>query len=88
MDSDNQYKRNLKVKIRSRNKVYFDGIAYSVTSKNEMGEFDILPQHANFVTLITEYIIVNKGLEDEVDIGLGKGVLNVETDRVDGYVGV
>lgn len=42
----------LKVKILSPTQTIFDGEALSVSSVNTDGTFDILPFHANFITLI------------------------------------
>lgn len=42
----------LKVRILSPRQVIFEGEALSVSSKNTVGEFDILPFHANFISLI------------------------------------
>lgn len=41
-----------KVKVSSPNKVLFEGQVESVTSTNSNGIFDILADHANFITLI------------------------------------
>ena len=42
----------LHVRIISPQKLLLDTEAFSVSSKNLYGLFDILPQHANFITLI------------------------------------
>ena len=42
----------LQVKIISPKKMIFLGQAVAVSSTNSTGKFDILPQHANFITLI------------------------------------
>ena len=78
----------LRVNIRSRNKTFYNGPAYSVTSRNEIGDFDVLSQHANFVSVVMGSIIVDKGLDTELEINIDKGVLYVQNDVVDGYVGV
>lgn len=40
------------IRIISPTQLIFQGWADSVSSKNIYGKFDILPQHANFITLI------------------------------------
>ncbi len=45
-------KNTLTVKIISPTQTIFDGEAFSVSSVNSLGKFDILPMHANFITLI------------------------------------
>lgn len=42
----------LHVKVISPKETIFDGEALSVSSKNSIGPFDILPEHANFITVI------------------------------------
>ena len=42
----------LYVTILSPRETIFEGQALSISSKNSAGKFDILPQHANFITLI------------------------------------
>jgi len=42
----------LQVRILSPKKMIFLGQADSVSSANSTGKFDILPQHANFITLV------------------------------------
>jgi F0F1-type ATP synthase epsilon subunit len=86
----NNSKRNsdLTVNIKSRKEVLFVGVAYSVTSMNELGFFDVLPFHTNFVTLIKDFIIVDQGLPTEKTIKLDKGILTVVSNTVKIYVGI
>lgn len=42
----------LTIKINSPQKVVWEGKAKSVSSVNSQGAFDILPQHANFITIV------------------------------------
>ena len=48
----------LHVRIISPQQVILNTDAYAVSSKNLQGDFDILPQHANFITLIENQPIV------------------------------
>jgi len=48
----------LNVRIISPKEDLFNGTALSVSSENSSGKFDILPQHANFITLIQNSPIV------------------------------
>ncbi len=43
---------NLHVRILSPKELIFDALASSVSSKNSQGPFDILAEHANFITII------------------------------------
>jgi F0F1-type ATP synthase epsilon subunit len=46
--------KGLKIKISSPGKVIWEGEAFSVSSKNSQGKFDILPHHANFLTIVED----------------------------------
>lgn len=48
----------LKVKILSPTQTIYDGEALSVSSTNSTGKFDILPYHANFITLIQKNPVI------------------------------
>lgn len=50
----------LQVRIVSPKQDIFHGPALSVSSKNSTGNFDILPSHANFITLVEDYPITLK----------------------------
>lgn len=76
------------VTVKSKEKILYDGVAHTVTSKNERGVFDILPLHTNFITLISEIIIIDKGLATEQKFEIEKGVLYVVSNKVDIYVGI
>lgn len=45
-------KPTLEVKIISPKEIIYQGTALSVSSTNSVGKFDILPEHANFITMI------------------------------------
>ncbi|MFC1621844.1 hypothetical protein ACFL13_00450 [Patescibacteria group bacterium] len=76
----------LEITIHSKKETFFKGHAYTVTSTNDVGEFDVLPHHANFITLIKNYVIVDKNRQSEKKYELEKGVLAIKSDKVDVYL--
>lgn len=80
--------QHLRISIKSKNKIMYEGNVSSLTSKNERGVFDILLLHTNFITLVREYIIIDKGLSTEKRFDFEKGVLYVVSNKVDIYVGI
>jgi F0F1-type ATP synthase epsilon subunit len=78
----------LSVTIKSRKELIFEGKAYSVTSYNEIGFFDVLPFHTNFVTLIRDFVVIDKGLPTEKSVQLEKGIVTVISNTVKVYVGI
>jgi F-type H+-transporting ATPase subunit epsilon len=54
----------LSVKVLSPTQTLYDGPANSVSAKNRLGPFDILPEHANFFSLLTQgNISINTGVK-------------------------
>ena len=74
--------------IRSKESILYEDTVKSVTSKNERGVFDVLPFHTNFISLIKDYVVFNKGLKDEQKFNMKKGVLYVMSNEVNVYVGI
>ncbi len=78
----------LTVSVRTREKVLFEGSANTVTSFNHRGKFDVLPEHTNFITLISRYVIIDQGTDTESQLDLEKGILYVMSNHVNVYVGI
>lgn len=76
------------VRIRDREKVIFEGQVASITSKNRVGTFDILPQHANFITLVGETLVVRMLDGREQEIAVETGVMRVTENKVQVFVGL
>lgn len=79
-------RKNIHVLIKNRTKVFFDGPAYSLTSVNDTGVFDILPTHANFVSIIRDYIVIDKGLPTEKKFEIKNGVLSILSNNINVYL--
>ena len=58
-------KNTLTVKIISPTQTIFDGEAFSISSVNSLGKFDILPYHANFITLVQKSPIILRVRKEE-----------------------
>ena len=80
--------KSLNISVKDRKKVYFEGNASSVTSINLKGEFDILTMHADFITLVKKYVVVDRGLATQQQFEIDNGVLAVLANKVYVYVGV
>lgn len=77
----------LDIEIRSKRGLLFAGKADAVSSKNEAGQFDILPLHSNFITLIDETIVIHKrtfGGEEMMrdEFPVRRGVIRVAENKV------
>lgn len=78
----------LSVVIKDRNKIIYEGNAFSLSGVNETGPFSVLPQHANFITLIKGKLIIDKDTKDEKEFQIDRGVLHVSMNKAVGYIGI
>ncbi len=63
-------------------------MAKALTSKNKKGIFDVLPLHANFISLVEEKLIVHKENGETQDILVRNGVLRVRENKIEIYLDV
>lgn len=70
-------------KVYAPFKVYFDGRALSISANNQVGPFDILPHHRNFITLLEAGDLTVR-IPDRPDLTMliNKGVMHVKSDEV------
>ena len=77
------------VKITTHNEIAWEGDATSVSSQNSTGPFDLLPGHANFVTLVNKnapIVVRTKENKDQsfsyerAIVSVRDGVVTVYTD--------
>ena len=79
---------NFILKVVSREGVLFEGEVSSITSNNEKGVFDVLGQHANFISLISKGLIIRDLEDNEREIKFDNALLKVYKNNVEVYVGV
>ncbi len=80
---------NLTVVVTSPDEKVWEGQASSVSSENSEGPFDILPQHANFVTMVTDKpIVVRTTTEGENTFSYKNAVISVSGDKVSIYYNI
>lgn len=50
----------INISVISPEETLFSGQASAITCHNEDGDFDVLPLHTNFISLIDKYIIIHQ----------------------------
>ncbi len=75
------------VTIRNKESVIYDGQVTAVSSINDVGLFDILPFHENFISLVKEKIIVHESAGQK-EFKINNGLLKVKDDKVNIYLGL
>ena len=72
--------------IRNRTSILFDNDVQSVTSKNDTGVFDILPEHSNFISLISSPLVLRTLEGQKKEITFKNGLIKVKDSTVHCYV--
>ncbi len=76
------------LKILSLSGEIFSGKVYSFSSKNSLGDFDILKSHTNFITLLTgkeiRYRVENFLTDTSIEIK--NGILIFEDDLAEVFI--
>ncbi len=76
------------LKVASREGIIYEGDVISITSYNELGVFDVLAQHANFISLINKGIVLRDIENKEKEIKFDNALMKNFENNVEVYVGV
>ena len=80
--------RLLTVTVKGPKNEEFNGKASAVSSVNKKGKFDVLPYHANFITLIKDYIIIRQADKKQITFPIVNGIIKVYEDKVNILIGI
>lgn len=72
--------------VRSRQATFFNGAVSAISSVNIKGPFDVLPRHIHFISLIREYILIQKQNGQTERIVFTDGVIKVKDNKVEVYI--
>lgn len=78
----------LKVKVWDTSDVIFEGIADRVSSFNEIGTFDVLKMHANFISIIRKKITLYLHGQIIREFDIGQAVIKVKHDDIHIFLGI
>lgn len=78
----------LKVKIWDTSDIVFEGESDRVSSFNEIGRFDVLKMHANFISIIHHSITLYRHGKVIKEFDIGQAVLKVKHDQVHIFLGI
>ena len=66
----------------------FEGKVEAISSQNRLGNFDILPEHTNFITLIFNSLTIHTTDKKKLTYQFERGVLEVSENRVNVFLGL
>jgi F0F1-type ATP synthase epsilon subunit len=72
----------LSVIARAPFQVYFEGTALAVSATNKVGPFDILPNHADFFSVLSPGEVVIETTGEPVTFTIHNGIITVRNNEV------
>jgi F-type H+-transporting ATPase subunit epsilon len=72
----------LVVSARGPFNVYYEGNATAVTATNRVGEFDILPGHADFFSVLSPGEVIIETSAEPVEFSISNGIVTVRDNEV------
>ena len=72
--------------IRNKENVLYDADVSAVSGINGKGPFDILPHHANFISVIEKYIVIHEANGKTNQMKIEVGVMHVHEGTIDVYL--
>ena len=80
--ANNKNGGELSVIARAPFHVYYEGPADSVSAANRVGKFDILPDHADFFSVLTPCEVYIETDKDPVLFDINNGIITVRDNEV------
>lgn len=74
--------QELNVVARAPFHVYYQGVAQAVTAINKVGEFDILPGHADFFSILDPGEVVITTKSEPIVFDINNGILTARDNEV------
>lgn len=68
--------------------IFYQGKAEAISSQNKLGDFDILPRHTNFITLIFNNLSIITPNKKKLTYQFKRGVLETAENKVNVFLGL
>lgn len=76
------------LKIQTKNGVSFNNKVKAITSFNDKGIFDVLPEHENFISVIKDRIIIHQLDGKDKEMKITNAVLKVNSNEAHIFLGL
>lgn len=71
------YQDFIVAKVITPDKILFQGNALAISSKNQKGDFDIIPDHANFITVVMEKLVIVAADGSQKEYNFSTGIIHL-----------
>lgn len=72
----------INISVLSPEETLYQGQAKALTCHNEDGDFDVLPLHTNFISLIDQYVIIHLLSGEKKKITIGKALMKAIENNI------
>lgn len=72
----------INISVLSPEETLYNGQATALTCHNEDGDFDVLPLHTNFISLIDQYVIIHITSGEKKKITIGKALMKAIENNI------
>ena len=76
----------LHVKVFSPARIFYEGVAQSVSAVNDTGAFDVLPGHVNFFSLLAPCNVVVDTGKEKVEVPISHGLIHDRRNQLTLFV--
>ena len=80
--------QEISVTIYGPESIIYQGKVKAISSVNEKGDFDILPLHSNFISIVKDFVILHERQGSKKEYKLNRGVLRLVNNQVSIFVGL
>jgi F0F1-type ATP synthase epsilon subunit len=81
-----QHSKSLRVIARSPFTVFYEGEAFGLSAKNPVGNFDILPGHADLFSMLVPCKVVIDIDGEPIEFDITNGIITVRDNSVNLFV--
>lgn len=85
---DNFSRSEIAVLVISPEAVIYEGKVKAVSSINIKGQFDVLPLHVNFISIINKTLVIHELSGQNKEIKIDKGIIKVLRNTVYIFLGI
>jgi F0F1-type ATP synthase epsilon subunit len=82
------YKQTFNCLVRDRQTVLYEGPASAITTRNEHGLLDVLPEHTHFISIIEGSVDIVRPDGKTLNIPVSKGILKIFGGEARIYLGI
>ncbi len=87
-DEDLLQRDKLYITIKSPDKTVFSGEGIALSSVNDVGPFDVLPRHENFISILGKKIVIFQDKNQKQELEIEKGIIKARQNRVQIFLGI